>query len=121
MTGWEEMFGLPAVMRHDPEGAMVSTVFLEEMLKRGVKLVATAGEAHWQAGVTERMIQTLMITEDRLHKEDRVGLKIAMSTAVKSQNSPMQWALGRNPTWADQLHDADEGDDHVNIAREGSE
>ena len=94
-----------------------------------MKLVATAGEAHWQLGITERMIQTRMRTADRLHKEDGLGMKIAMSIAVKSQNtvervrgySPMQWALGRNPTWADQLHDADEGDDHVNIAREGSE
>jgi hypothetical protein len=45
-THWEEVFAMPARIRHDPEGALMSTELLIEMSKRGVLLLPTAGEAH---------------------------------------------------------------------------
>ena len=96
------------------------------MSARGVQLDVTAGEAHWQLGITERMIQTLFRSADRLHKEDQLPYRQAVSLATKSQNqvervrgfSPCQWALGKNPSWSDELHD--EAGDNLNLAREGT-
>ena len=70
--GWFSVFGTPARIRHDPEGSLMSKEFLEELNKLGVELVATAGEAHWQLGIVERMIQTL---ENSHEDHGRAGLR----------------------------------------------
>ncbi len=44
---WGDAFGMPASIRHDPEGALMSAEILAAMSKLGVKLAPTAGEAHW--------------------------------------------------------------------------
>ena len=71
VTHWEEVFGMPARIRHDPEGALMSTELLGEMSRRGVHLLPTAGEAHWQLGIVERLIGTLFSISERLFKEHR--------------------------------------------------
>jgi hypothetical protein len=61
-------------------------------------------------------------------KETGVDIHEAVSLSVKSQNqvervrgySPAQWALGRQPTWTEELHDGEDGDT-VNLGREGTE
>ena len=124
---WEEIFGLPAILRHDPEGAMMSAEFLAGMSSLGIQLSPTAGEAHWQLGLVERMIRTIFQTAERIMREAGVDVHEAVSLAVRSQNqvervkgySPAQWALGRQPTWTESLHD--EHSDTVNLAREGTE
>ena len=56
---WEELFGSPKTLHHDPEGALVSNSTMQEFALKGVKLEATAGESHWQLGIVERMIANL--------------------------------------------------------------
>ena len=34
ISGWEDIFGLPKTIRHDPEGSMMSHLFLEDVEKR---------------------------------------------------------------------------------------
>ena len=92
-----------------------------------MKLSPTAGEAHWQLGITERNIGTLMQSSVRLHKEQGLPYQQAVPLAVKSMDqvervrgySPSQWAFGRNPTWSDELHE--EPEDEVNLGRDTSE
>jgi hypothetical protein len=102
---WEEIFGLPKILRHDPEGAMMSTEFLIEMSRLRVQLMPTAGEAHWQLGITERMIQTIFKAAERIHSETGVDLQTTVSLSVKANNhvekvrgySPGQWAFDEIP------------------------
>ena len=123
-TGWFNIFGTPARLRHDPEGALMSAEFLEELNKLGIELTATAGEAHWQLGIVERMIQTVWKTSTRIMSEMNCPMDEAVDLACRSQNevdrvggySPCQWSFGRNPTWAGELHDANE--ERENLARD---
>ena len=123
-TGWTEHFGNPRVLRHDPEGSLVSTEFIQEMCQKGIQLAATAGEAHWQLGICERMIQTIFSAAERIASECQVEIERAVSLAVMAQNlvdkvrgfSPAQWAFGRQPNWSGTLHE--EPEDEVNISRD---
>ena len=64
----------------------MSKEFLEELNKLGVELVATAGEAHWQLGIVERMIQTLWKTATRIMAEQGCDIDEALELAARSQN-----------------------------------
>jgi hypothetical protein len=111
--GWQQIFGLPAEIRTDPEGAFVSNELIEEMSRKGVKISPTAGEAHWQNGLVERLIQTIFSTTQRVMSELKVPLVRAVALATAAHNhvetvygfTPAQWALGRAPNWADALHE----------------
>ena len=124
---WETTFGCPEILHHDPEGAMVSSELMQEMASKGIRLTATAGEAHWQLGVTERTIQTIFQTAEKIRDEIKIPMDRAVNLAVAAHNTterihgftPSQWAFGRNPTWSNTLHE--EGDLNVNISRDGSE
>jgi hypothetical protein len=102
----------------------MSKKFLEELNKLGVELLATAGEAHWQLGIVERMIQTLWKTATRIMAEQGCDIDEALELAARSQNevdrvagySPSQWA---SPTWAGELHSAN--DERENLARDATE
>ena len=126
-TGWEELFGPPAELVHDPEGAFVSAEMIEKFSQKGILLRPTAGEAHWQNGLCERCIQTVFTTAARIKSELRIPLTRAVSLATNAHNhvstvhgfTPAQWALGRAPSWQQAMHD--ESDDIVNIARDGHE
>ena len=124
---WETSFGCPEILHHDPEGAMVSSELIQEMASKGIRLTATAGEAHWQLGVTERTIQTIFQTAEKIRDEIKIPMDRAVNLAVAAHNTterihgftPSQWALGRAPTWSNTLHE--EGDLSINISRDGSE
>ena len=96
------------------------------MSKRGIVLQATAGEAHWQLGITERMIGTIFSAAEWIMSETSTTLERAVSLAIMSQNtidrvrgySPSLWAFGRQPNWAGEMF---EGKDEVNLARDSSE
>ena len=85
---------------------MMSNEFLVDMSNLGVQLAPTAGEAHWQLGIVERMIRTVWSAAERVMKETGVDIHEAVSLSVKSQNqvervkgySPAQWVLGKSPT-----------------------
>ena len=84
-NGWFEIFGVPKILRHDPEGCFSSDVFTQAMSEMGIQLGTTAGEAHWQLGITERMIQTIFKAAERIHSETGVDMQTAVSLSVKSK------------------------------------
>ncbi len=104
---------MPASVRHDPEGAPVGR-------DPGVKLAPTAGEAHCQSGIVERLIGTLINTAERNWKEQIGGRTFpeVVALAARSHNqvervkgfSPTQWAVWRQPSWTEGLHDANPND-----------
>ena len=118
---WEELFGNPRVLRHDPEGALCSQEMLEKFGEKGVRLAATAGEAHWQLGIVERMIATIFNAAERIAKENQLPFPQAVSLAVKSQNTvdrvrgytPSQWAFGKQPSWSDDFKDEETSETHL--------
>ena len=124
---WEELFGNPKTLRHDPEGSLVSQEMLDKFTEKGVRLAATAGEAHWQLGVVERMIATIFNAAERIAKENQLPFKQAVSLSVKAQNTvdrvrgytPSQWAFGKQPSWTDDLIDEDAAD--TNLSRDVSQ
>ena len=126
-SGWIEIFGNPAEIRHDPEGSFVSSSMIEEMSARGIHMKPVAGEAHWQNGLVERAIQTIFATATRMMAELRITLPRAVALATAAHNhleivhgfSPSQWALGRSPNWSKGLNE--ETEDRVNIARDSHE
>ena len=124
---WFVYFGEPSVIRHDPEGAMVSTEFIETMSLRGIRLQASAGEAPWQLGIVERTIQTVFNSAQRIATEQKLEIPDAVRLAVIAHNttervhgySPAQWSFGRNPNWSSTMFP--EKEDETNIARDSSE
>ena len=56
---WSDRYGMPAVLRQDPEGAFVSHEFFESISGEGVMLDPCATQAHWQNGIAERAIKTV--------------------------------------------------------------
>ena len=125
-TGWEQIFGLPAEIRHDPEGGFVSNELLTHFSERGVQLKPVAGEAHWQNGLCERAIQSIFNSAVRISSEQHLPISSGISLAVAAHNhltvihgfSPAQWALGQQPNWYWLLHEENED---VNLARDGHE
>ena len=124
---WEEIFGLPSEIRHDPEGAFVSNELITHFPQKGVRLQPVAGEAHWQNGMVERAMQTIFGTATRIMSESELSITRAVSQAVSAHNhlsvvhgfTPAQWAVGRAPSWQNLLHE--EGEDVVNISRDSHE
>ena len=124
---WEEIFGLPSEIRHDPEGAFVSNELITQFSQKGVLLKPVAGEAHWQNGLVERAIQTIFSAATRILSESDTSITRAVSQAVTAHNhlsvvhgfTPAQWAVGRAPSWQNLLHE--EGEDTVNISRDSHE
>ena len=124
---WESIFGNPALVRHDPEGSLVSEEFMKFFSDKGILMQTTAGEAHWQLGIVERTIQTVFNTAEKIMNSTQVPFEQAVELAVSAHNtterilgySPSQWAFGRNPTWHNTLHE--EGENTVNLSRDSSE
>ena len=126
-NGWEEIFGLPEELRHDPEGAVVSNELIEQFSKKGVRLQPVAGEAHWQNGLCERAIQSIFTAATRISAEENLPITRAVALATSSHNNlsivhgftPSQWALGRSPNWHNLLYE--ESEDRINLSRDGHE
>jgi hypothetical protein len=124
---WEELFGPPRVIHHDPEGALVSNKVMQVFADKNIRLDATAGESHWQLGITERMIATIFNSAERIAYEGDIEFPRAVSLAVRTQNTndrvrgytPSQWAFGRNPSWREDLHDDDT--EEISLSRNASD
>ena len=52
----------------------------------GIQMGTIAGEAHWQLGITERMIQTIFRAAERISSETEVDMLTAVSLSVKANN-----------------------------------
>ena len=121
---WFNWIGPPEIIRHDPEGAFVSTELIQEMSRRGVQLQATAGEAHWQLGIVERSIQTIMEVAKRIAAEYQLEIDEAILESVTAHNTtervhgytPAQWAFGRSPNWTGTMYP--EVDEQTKLARD---
>ena len=106
---------------------MNSTEILQELCAKGIKLSATAGEAHWQLGIVERTIQTIFGTAAKLRDSQKIPMTRAVQLAVSAHNTtervhgytPAQWAFGRNPSWDNTMFEEQGGT--TNLARDSSE
>ena len=54
---------------------------------KGIRLLATAGEAHWQLGITERTIQTIFRTAEKIRDEQRIDMEKSVSLATAAHNT----------------------------------
>ena len=62
---WFQVYGLPARIRADPDGALMSKESVAFFGELGVLVLPCAGDAHWQIGYIERVIQLLKDVADR--------------------------------------------------------
>ncbi|CAL1166991.1 unnamed protein product [Cladocopium goreaui] len=110
---WVRHYGLPGMVRMDPEGAFRSHELGQWGEERGVQLLPCAAEAHGQIGLVERAIQTIKNTTRQLVQGQDVSPWDAIQQACLSHNelarvegfSPFQWAFGKQPTSQGHMHD----------------
>ena len=73
------------------------------------------------------MIATIFNSAEKIANENDLEYPRSVSMAVKAQNTvdrvrgytPSQWSFGRNPSWADNLHDDDL--EEMNLSRDSSD
>ena len=105
-TCWIQYFGLPNVLRVDPDGSFRSTAVAEFCDRNQVYLDIIAGEAHWKLSACEQAIQAAKEIMTKLALEDgEISAEAALAEANRACNnrdwvrgySPIQHALGRAP------------------------
>jgi len=102
---WFRYFQTPAVIHTDSEGVFKSNHFLQACNEKGIRVVTTAGEAHWQLGIVERHIKTANETIHKLALDapESTSLQDLADQACEAKNSygyyhgysPAQWQLSR--------------------------
>ena len=103
---WKPYFGVPDVVRADPEGPWRSRELAEYCSQQGTLLETIPAEAHWNLAHVERAIQWIkeLLTKLAMQHED-LGFHVLVNQAVHTWNhreqvrgySPFQHALGRQP------------------------
>ena len=103
---WRPYFGLPDVLRTDPEGALKSKEFLEHFQQQGTMVDKIPAEAHWNLSNVERGIEWVkeLLTKQSMENE-AMDYDQLLSHAICTWNhreivrgfSPVQHALGRVP------------------------
>ena len=110
---WKPIFGHPARLRVDPEGAWRARALEEFFSGQHVELVRIPAEAHWQISHVERAIQCTKAIMNKVVAEDpSVTATEALSEAIRTSNekeiargySPAQHALGRAPDEYGRFH-----------------
>ena len=104
---WITIFGAPRSILSDNGGE-----FNNEQMRClgdhfGIKLMCTAAESPWSNGVCERRNYLLGISVQRIMRETKVNVHIALSWAVAAHNSlhnhngfsPNQLVFGKNPAF----------------------
>ena len=103
---WTQYFGLPNVLRLDPDGAFRSRAVEEYCDRRQIHLEVIPGEAHWKLGICEQAIQGTQNILSKLVEDDPdLSPSEALSEATRVFNSrellrgysPIQHAFGRAP------------------------
>ena len=111
---WKPIFGHPAKLRVDPEGAWRAKALETYFESQNVELVRIPAEAHSQISHVERAIQCAKAVMNKLAKEDpEIPASEALSEAIRTANekevvrgySPAQHALGRAPDLSGRFHD----------------
>ena len=108
---WLGHFPKPVRVKTDPEGAFQSTEFRDFLSMNDIKYDPTAGDAHFQLGRVERIIQTIKRIAEKLSREfpEANGLQILTSSCSAHNElrrikgySPNQWVFGyAKPGWED--------------------
>jgi len=116
---WTQYFGLPNVLRLDPDGSFRSKAVEEYCDRHQIHLDIIPGEAHWKLGICEQAIQGTQHTLSKLVEDDpELSPQEALSEAVRVFNSrdlvrgysPIQHALGRAPDATGRLFPQPVGD-----------
>lgn len=105
-TRWKPYFGIPDIVRTDPEGAWRSEEISEYMQNNGIAFDTIPAEAHWNLTHVERSIQWLkeFLSKSSQNNEEH-SFQDLLGHAVYVWNqreivrgySPFQLALGRLP------------------------
>ena len=112
---WKPIFGVPAKLRVDPEGAWRARSLESYFETQHVELERIPAEAHWQLSHVERGIQAAKATMTKLAQDDpSVTPREALAEAIKAANereivrgyTPAQHALGRAPDALGRFHEA---------------
>jgi hypothetical protein len=113
---WFAEHGPPRLLRLDSEGAFNANMFSDRCSDLMIELEMSAGEAHWQLGITENVIldldgalRKLMDSRPDLDPKELLGRGTLAHNQMERHKgfSPMQWAYGRGQTWDNTLFDVD--------------
>ena len=102
---WFPYFGIPDVVRSDPEGAFRSQEILDFLGERGVHLDHIPAEAHWNLSHVERCIEWIKELLSKTADTSEADADTLVQQAIYTWNhremvrgfSPFQHALGRQP------------------------
>ena len=105
-TIWEPCFGVPEVVRIDPDGACRSRELDQHFQSLNVELDHIPADAHWKISIVERTIQWIKELMSKCaidHPE--YDHEMILCQAVRTWNqrepvkgySPFQWMFGRAP------------------------
>ena len=109
---WEPCFGLPEVMRSDPDGACRSRDLDLHLQSLGISSENVPADAHWKVSVVERAIQWIKELMSKSAAEEPGWTHEAiLAQAVRTWNqrepvrgySPFQWMMGRAPDFDDRM------------------
>lgn len=126
---WAQYFGLPNVLRLDPDGSFRSKAVEEYCDRHQIHLDIIPGEAHWKLGICEQAIQGTQHTLSKLVEDDpELSPQEALSEAIRVFNSrdlvrgysPIQHALGRAPDATGRLFPQPVGDSPDLVVENGT-
>ena len=103
---WEPCFGVPEVLRADPDGACRSREMDQHFQSLNVELDHIPADAHWKISIVERTIQWIKDLMSKCALENpEYNHEMILAQAVRTWNqrelvkgySPFQWMFGRAP------------------------
>ena len=108
MERWVAYYRKPKTLCADAEGAWRGKDLQDQLASQFIDIDLHPGQASWQLGITERVIQTLKIMANQLCRDlPEMSFKalwaLVVDTYMEMERShgfaPVQWAQGRLPTW----------------------
>ena len=109
---WEPCFGIPEVLRADPDGACRSRELDNHFQEVGIETENIPADAHWKISVVERTIQWIKELMSKCatdHPDWPHEAILAQGVRTWNQSepvrgfSPYQWMLGRAPDYSDRM------------------
>ena len=109
---WEPCFGLPELVRADPDGACRSKELDLHFQQLGIETDNIPADAHWKISVVERSIQWIKELMTKCAGENpQYSHEAILAQAVRTWNqrepvrgySPYQWMLGKAPDFEDRM------------------
>ena len=109
---WEPCFGVPEVLRADPDGACRSKELDLHFQQLGIETDNIPADAHWKISVVERAIQWIKELMSKCASEHpEFTHEAILAQAVRTWNqrepvrgySPFQWMMGKAPDFEDRM------------------